>query len=105
MDIDALTRSMVDAGKGLAGGIWSAMEGYAAPELKKIAVQVEAIADHLADYTPEGAKILMKMQVDAAISVIVAMTSLVLLVVQQAIDAILSAVSGLVNRAVGFALI
>ncbi|WP_267380186.1 MULTISPECIES: hypothetical protein [unclassified Sphingomonas] len=105
MDIDALTDTMVTAGKGLASGIWSAMDHYAAPELKKIAVQIEAIADHLPDYTPEGAKILLAMQVNAAVAVIVAMTSLVMLAVQEAINAIIAAVSGIVNKAVGFALI
>ena len=105
MDIDSLTGAMLTAGRGLAGDIWAAMEHYAAPELKKIAVQIAAIAEHLNDYTPEGAAILMRMQVNAAIAVIVAMTSLVMLAVQNAINAILSAVSEVVNKAVGFALI
>lgn len=100
MDIDALTGKMIAAGKALGGDIWSAMQGYAEPELHKIAVQIAAIGDHLADYTPDGAKALMDMQIKASIGVIVAMTSLVLLAVQQAINAILDAVRAFVNDAV-----
>ena len=54
---------------------------------------------------PEGAKILLEMQVRATIGVIVAMTSLTMLAVQDAINAILGAVRDFVNGAIGFALV
>ena len=100
MDLNDLTGRMVTAGKALTGSIWQEMENYAIPELKKIAVQIEAIAEHIGDYTPEGAKALLDMQAKAAIGVIVAMTTLTMLAVQDAINAILAAVRDFVNGAV-----
>lgn len=100
MDTADLSGRMIAAGRALAGDVWAQMEGYAIPELKKIAIQIEAIADHAADYTPAGARALLDMQIKAAIGVIVAMTSLTLLAVQDAINAILDAVKGFVNGAV-----
>lgn len=100
MDVETLTGKMVATGKALGGDVWAAMKGYAEPELHKIAVQIVAIAEHLEDYTPAGAKALMDMQVKASVGVIVAMTSLMLLAVQDAINAILAAVRDVVNGAV-----
>jgi Na+/H+-translocating membrane pyrophosphatase len=105
IDVDTLTNSMITAGKGLVTGVWQQMETYAIPELKKIAVQIASIAENITQYTPEGAKILLEMQVKATIGVIVAMTSLTMLAVQNAINAILGAVRDFVNGAVGIALL
>lgn len=105
MDVNDLTDQMLTAAKGLAGTIWSQMQSYALPELQKIAVQIVAIAENHADYTVAGAKALLDMQVKASIGVIVAMTTLTLLAVQDAINAILDAVRGFVNGAIGFALL
>ena len=99
MGLNGLFGRMLDAGKALPGGIWAEMQAFAIPELKKIVVQIEAIAEN-ADFTPEGARALLDMQVKATIGVIVAMTSLTLLLVQDAINAILAAVRDFVNGAV-----
>jgi hypothetical protein len=105
IDTGVLTEKLVAAGRGLTGNIWEQMKTFAIPELKKIAVQVEALADPHSGFKPEAKVVLFRMQVDAAISVIVAMTSLVLLEVQEAINAILKAVKDFVNGAVGIPLI
>jgi len=105
VDVNGLVDQMVGAGKGLAGGGWAEMENYAIPELKKIAIQVEAIAENHAQYTLQGAEILFRMQVNAAISVIVAMTSMTLVMVQNAINTILDAVKSFINTAAGMALV
>jgi hypothetical protein len=105
IDVDTLTNNMIAAGKGLVTGVWQQMETYAIPELKKIAVQIVSIGENITQYTPEGAKILLEMQVKAAIGVIVAMTSLTMLAVQNAINAILGAVRDFVNGAIGIALL
>lgn len=105
MDVSGLAGRMIAAGKGAATGIWEQMETFAIPELKKIAIQIEAIAENSADFTPEGARALLDMQVKAAVGVIVAMTSLTLLIVQDAINAILATVRDFVNGAVGMALL
>jgi len=105
MDVNDLTSRMIAAGSALPGDIWSQMKTFAIPELKKIAIQVEAIVENIADFTPAGAKALLDMQIKAAAGVIVAMTSLTLLAVQDAINAILAAVGDFVNSAIGIPLI
>ena len=105
LNVDGLSGQLISAGKGLAGNIWSQMETYAIPELKKIAVQIVAIAENIDDYTEKGAKALLKMQVTASVGVIVAMTSLVLFEVEKAINAILDAVRELVNGKLPFPLL
>jgi hypothetical protein len=105
LDVDTLVSTMRNAGQNLAGGVWSQMKTYALPELHKIALQIVAIGEHLPDYTPEGAKALMRMQINASVAVIVAMTSLTLLAAQTAINQILGAVNDLVTAAIGFPLL
>ncbi len=105
VDVDGLVDRMTAAGRGLAGGIWAEMESYAVPELKKIAIQVEAIAENHAQYTLRHAEILFDVQFRAAVSVIVAMTSMTLVLVQNALNAIVDAVKDFINAATGFALI
>ena len=105
LNFDTLSDNLISAGKGLAGNIWEQMSTYAIPELKKIAVQIVEIADNIDDFTQEGAKLLLKLQVRASIGVIVAMTSLILLEVQNAINAILSAVRDFVNGNLPFPLL
>lgn len=105
MDVSELSNRMIAAGSALPGDIWSQMKSFAIPELKKIAIQVEAIAENLEDFTPAGARALLDLQVRAAVGVIVAMTSLTLLAVQDAINAILAAVRDFVNGAIGIPLL
>lgn len=105
LDISSLTQTMMTAGQGLAGNVWERMQTYAVPELKKIATQIVAIAENRADYTEAGARTLLRMQVNATVAVFVAMTTLTMLEVETAINAILSAISEQVNAALGFALL
>jgi hypothetical protein len=105
LQVQSLFQSMVGAGEGLGTEVWGKMRSFAVPELHKIAVQIVAIAENIGDYTPAGAKALMDMQVKASLGVIAAMTELTLLAIQQAINAILSAVRNLVNTALPFPLL
>ena len=105
IDTQGLVNAMVSAGQGLGSSLLSQASNYALPELTKIATQIVAIEMHSADYTQDGARALLDMQVRASVGVIVAMTTLVLLDVQDAINAILQAVKGVVNGAVGFVLL
>lgn len=103
VDTNNLFNQMVSAGQGLAGGIWQQMHSYAIPELKKIADQIGSIAT--SGFKPAAMVELLKMQIDAAVTVIVAMTALAMQLVQDAINAIMNAVKDLVNGAVGIPLI
>ncbi len=105
LNVEALVNAMKTAGQNLGSELVGQLHTYAIPELRKIAVQIVAIGDHMADYTLAGAKALMNMQVNASIAVIVAMTTLTLLAVQTQIQGILNAVRDMVNTALGVALL
>jgi hypothetical protein len=105
MNFDLLVGRMTSAGEGLAGNVWNDIRTFAIPELKKIATQILAIAENIDDFTLEGAKALMRMQVHATVAVLVAMTSLTLLAVEAAINEILGAIRDLVNGTLGIPLI
>lgn len=109
MDTNTLAAQMVAAGQGLAGTVWQDIQTYVEPELEKIAAQIVAIEAAMLQpdppYTQDGAKALLDMQVRAVVGVVVAMTTLTLEAAQTAINAILAAVGGAVNAAIGFPLI
>jgi hypothetical protein len=109
LDVDKLVQLMTATGKGLAGTIWSDMQTYALPELRKIGTQVVAIETEMSmnppAYTQDGARALMGMQINATIGVIVSMTTLTLLAVQSAVNAIIQGIRDVANKAIGFALI
>ena len=105
MDADELLGKMIDAGRGLAGTIWSQMETVAIPELRKIAIEIAELAKPGNPWSEEESKILLRMQVRSAVTIIVAMTALTMLAVQNAINAILDAVREFVNGKLPFPLL
>ena len=105
MDADALLGKMVDAGRGLKGDIWSKMETVAIPELRKIAIQIVELAKPGSPWSPDESKLLLKMQIRSATGIIVAMTALTMIAVQNAINAILDAVREFVNGKLPFPLL
>jgi len=105
MDSDALFGKMVDAGRGLTRDIWSKMETVALPELRKIAAQIAELGNPGSPWSLEESKLLLKMQLRSAVGIIVAMTELTMLAVQNAINAILDAVREFVNGKLPFPLL
>lgn len=105
LDVDTLVQAMTAAGQNLGSSVWNDMQSLALPELKKIAMQIVEIEANAGSYTPAGAKALLDMQIRASVAVVVAMTTLTMLSVQDALNQILSAVKTLVNSAVKFTLI
>jgi hypothetical protein len=102
-----LLKTMVSAAEGAFTGSWQDIENYTVPELQKIASTIVSIEANVAakNYTQEVANLILRMQLRATQSVIVATTGLLLLQVEQALNKILSAIADLVNTAVGFPLI
>ena len=105
MTVDSLLPAMTNAAKTAFGNVWDKVEHYAVPEFKKIGTQIVAIEVHKKEYTPDGARLLMQMQVTACRGVLVAMTELTLQQVEAAINAVLKAIADVVNKAIGFALL
>jgi len=75
---------------------WQEVKVYAPAEFRKMAVQLEEIAENVTlyeldnsqGYSPETGKVLFRMQRTACESVLVAITRLTLIAVQDAMDAI-----------------
>ena len=88
---------MMASARGAFDDGWRFVSTYAPTEFRKMAVQLEEIANNVAKYendntqgySPETGKLLFKMQKSACESVLVAVTQLTLIAVQNAINAIL----------------
>ena len=91
------------AGRDLTGDV----ETFVVPHLQDIAVQVASIVEkHTAGiFTDITAQTLLQSECDAVKTLVETATTLVVLEVQQICAAILDALSGAVNKAVGVALL
>ena len=102
-----LAKTMVSAAEGAFTGCWEQIESYTVPELQKVAATIVSIEANVAakNYTQDVADLILRMQLRATQSVIVATTGLLLLQVEQALNKILGAIADVVNKAIGFPLI
>jgi hypothetical protein len=97
INADDIFNKMISAAEGAFGEGWSAVKIYAPAEFKKMSVQLAEIAKNVAvyqidntqGYSPETGKLLFQMQRTACESVLVAVTHLTLLAVQNALNAII----------------
>jgi hypothetical protein len=107
LDTGNLMKTMVGAAEGAFVGCWHDIKAYAIPELEKIASTIVSIEANVAakNYTQDVADLILRMQLRATQSVIVATTGLMLLQVEQALNKCLSAIADVVNKALGFPLI
>jgi len=94
---DEIFSKISDAAQDAFKDGWAAVKDYAPAEFRKMAVQLESIAENLAKYeinsedgySPATGKILFRMQRTACESVLVAVTQLTLIAVQKALNAII----------------
>jgi hypothetical protein len=107
LDTDDLLKTMVGAAEGAFVGSWQNIKTYTVPELEKIASTIVSIEANVVagNYSQDVANLILRMQLRAAQSVIVATTGLLLLQVEHALNKILSAIADVVNKAIGFPLI
>jgi len=99
MEVDQLFNSMMGVASDAFGDGWESIKSYAPGEFKKLAVQMKDIVENVAIYDPqnpdqggyplESGKIILKMAINAMESVLVAVSSLTLIAVQNAINGIL----------------
>jgi hypothetical protein len=97
LNFDNLLSSITDAASSAFGEGWESIKDYAPAEFKKISTQLIDIVENVANYeedesqgySPETGKILFKMQLTASESVLVAISALTLIAVQNAINRIL----------------
>jgi hypothetical protein len=107
LDTGNLLKTMVGAAESAFAGTWQEIKTYTVPELEKIASTIVSIEANVVagNYTRDVANLILRMQLRATQSVIVATTGLILLQVERALNAIMSAISDVVNSAIGFPLI
>jgi hypothetical protein len=98
-----LLKTMAGAAEGAFAGSWQEIKTYTVPELEKIASTIVSIEANVAakNYNQAVADLILRMQLRATQSVIVATTGLLLLQVERALNTILSAIADVVNKAIG----
>ncbi len=108
---DVLTQ-MLSAAKTEFGAGWDHIKAFAPAEFKKIAMQLVEIAENVGrfkldpndGYSPETGALLLKMQRNATESVLVGVTALTLLAVQNAINAVLKVIKNTFTELAGLIL-
>ena len=96
LNYENVLNEMLNAASDAFGDGWESIKDYAPAEFKKISSQLVEIAENVAKYerdnsqgySPETAKILLQMQRTATEGVLVAISSLTLIAVQNALNAI-----------------
>lgn len=109
INADEIFTKMIGAAEGAFGDGWEAVKNYAPAEFKKMAIQLAEITENVALYeanntqgfSPETGKILFTMQRTACEGVLVAVTHLTLIAVQNAINAILKVLKDAFAGAIG----
>jgi len=109
VDADDILQTMLGAAEGAFKDGWSAVRDYAPVEFRKMAIQIESIAENVArhavdrhqGYSAKTGKILLRMQRNACESVLVALTQLTLGAVQKAMDAIFRVLRDAFRTALG----
>lgn len=97
LNFDNLFSALLGAAEQEFGEGWNSIKKYAPAEFKKIATQLLDIAENVAKYhmdnsqgfSPETGKLLIKMQITATEGVLVAVSTLTLIAVQNAINKML----------------
>ncbi len=109
---DEIFKKISDAAQGAFKDGWDAVKDYAPAEFRKMAVQLESIAENVAKYeldsnegySPATGKILFRMQRTACEGVLVAVTQLTLIAVQKALNAIVKVLKDTFGAALAAAL-
>ena len=109
VNVNAVLKDMVAAGKDSFGSNWPQIKNVAEVEFKTILLRIKEIGKAALDpnntITPAKAKYLIKMQVDLAAQAIVALTTMTIVAVQKAIRAVLNVVKEAVNTGLGVVLL
>ena len=107
INVEDLLGKMVTAGAGAFGTGWEEVQRFAHLEFKTLAQRITDLGEGIArgDFDLLTAKLLMVMQVNNAKAVIAGATTLVMLAVEAAINAVLAVIKDTVNASLGVALL
>ena len=107
LNAPSLAKDLVAAMQGKLSGHWNLARPYAEAEAKKFAETARLIVRGTAngDINPQQAKILVKMQGNAAAAVLTAIETIGMIAAQDAINAALGVLKKAINTATGIALL
>ncbi len=107
LDVSAIAVTMLAAAKGVVGETWPATQTYFESETKIFAERFASIAKLRADglITEFRAKRHIQFQKESWETMLLAVAGLNQIMVEEALNAALAAVSDVVNAAMGFALL
>lgn len=107
INVSQLTAQMVGAAKGELTDQWPEIKQYAEAEARKIAETIKMIAKLHAQgsISKKAARLHLRIQKNAAVTVLLTVEGLGILAVENAINAAVRAVKEAVNTALGFALL
>ncbi len=107
LDVSAIAVTMLAAAKGVVGETWPATQTYFESETKIFAERFASIAKLRADglITEFRAKRHIRFQKESWETMLLAVAGLNQIMVEEALNAALAAVSDVVNAAMGFALL
>jgi hypothetical protein len=107
LDIDSLANSMVAAASSSLGTSWNSVRDYATEQFRHTAMTLQLIEKDTLNgsITQEQATNLLDIQKQATEAVMLAVATMTVVAVQQAINSALNAVKSTVNSAVGFGLL
>lgn len=103
--VDDIYKALLDEAPKAFGGAWDQVKAYLPAEARKLAVQLEDIAENVAafeldsttGYPPEMGKVLLRMQKRATENVLMAVTALTLLAVEETLNAVLTAARNVIG--------
>jgi hypothetical protein len=103
----SLATPMIAAVKGVLTQQWPQVKDYTEAEVKKLATSLIQITKLrvTGQITESECSVLLEMQKNTARAVMLAVQGMALLLVEQAINAALAAVRGIINTAIGFVLL
>jgi hypothetical protein len=109
INFDEIASAMLAAMRPILTGAWQNVAGFASMEARKLAVTFVDIEAMLGSNPPQVSRAvadaLIDSQKQAAQAVLQAVEGVGIIAAQQAVNAAVNAVSGIVNKAVGFALV
>jgi hypothetical protein len=107
LNIEEVVQQMMVAASGVLKAKWPEVQNYAQSEFKKIAQTVALIIAEKAKgtVTEDEAVILLDMQKQASRTVLITSEGLGVLAAEEAINAALDSVKGIVNSAVGWTIL
>jgi hypothetical protein len=99
IDLEPIYQAMLKKAPAAFGAAWDKVKIFLPAELRKMAVQLAEIADNVSKfaqnsaegYPPETGRVLLRMQRRALENVLIAVTALTLIAVEQSINGILDA--------------